>query len=355
MTRYNNISNKTIKRFESTNSSTTAATNMNPLQQQKKPVFSTNPSIDSMKKLKTQAKMAFKITAYTVLSMTAATALIWQSYHWYIEYFLSPSPSKMNYKARLLLHGAYFREQIVVDYSIAAVYLEEALRVALEEIKLNEHDDNIIQLRSRLAFDEWHAGNLFDAITQYTHVWTSLLNNKNENDQQQQQTSLMINTAKHLGDLYISIGDYDKAEEYLAWTFHTLNNDQLKQEQQASLVLKINTLCSLASLYALQRQFQLALPLFLQALQLIPDNSDKKRDNDIDEKNQWLCKKAIIQNQLSETLYGMGKKNEALGWAQSALESTSNGLATYLDAKDCRECGSVASNNLGRLLEVISI
>ncbi|CAO3626446.1 unnamed protein product [Cunninghamella echinulata] len=138
MTRYNNnINNKTIKRFESTNSSTTTTTNMNPLQQQKKPVFSTNPSINSMKKLKTQAKMAFKITAYTVLSMTAATALIWQSYHWYIEYFLSPSPSKMNYKARLLLHGAYFREQIAVDYSIAAVYLEEALRVALEEIKLN--------------------------------------------------------------------------------------------------------------------------------------------------------------------------------------------------------------------------
>ncbi|CAO3626450.1 unnamed protein product [Cunninghamella echinulata] len=167
----------------------------------------------------------------------------------------------------------------------------------------------------------------------------------------------MIKTAKHLGDLYISIGDYDKAEEYLAWTLHTLNNDQLKQQEQqlqASLVSKIDTLCSLASLYALQRQFQLALPLFLQALQLIPDSNDKNKehDNDDDEKNQWLCKKAIVQNQLSETLYGMGKKNEALGWAQSALESTSNGLATYLDAKDCRECGSVASNNLGRLLEL---
>ncbi|CAO3609333.1 unnamed protein product [Cunninghamella blakesleeana] len=348
-----NAFNKIAKCSLSTSTITNMSTHTtNPLHQtmNKPPIFSTNPSIDSMKKLKKQAKMAFKITAYTLLSMTAATTVIWQSYHWYIEYFLSPSPKKMNYKAKLLLHGAYFREQIAVDYSVAAIYMEEALKVALEEIKLNEHDDDIIQLRLRLAFDEWHAGNLFDAITQYTHVWTSLLNNNNNNNNNNlSSSSLLIQTAKNLGDLYIKIGDYDKAEEYLAWTFHTLNNENQQPSSSSLLLLKINTLCSLASLYALQRQFQLALPLFLQALQLIPNNGENEED---DEKYQWLCKKAILQNQLSETLFGMGKKNEALGWAQSALESTSNGLATYLDANDCRECGSVASNNLGKLLEL---
>ncbi|CAO3595037.1 unnamed protein product [Absidia cylindrospora] len=57
-------------------------------------------------------------------------------------------------------------------------------------------------------------------------------------------------------------------------------------------------------------------------------------------------------NQLSETLYGMGKPKESMGWAQAALSSSSDGMAKYNNAKDCRECGGVVSNNLGKLLEI---
>ncbi|KAI8341860.1 hypothetical protein BC941DRAFT_499394 [Chlamydoabsidia padenii] len=294
--------------------------------------FSTNPYTESMQKLKIQGKLAAKVTGYTLLSMTAATALIWQSYHWYIEYFLSRSPDSLNYKAKLLLHGAYFREQVVPDYGMAAVYLEQVLQVALEEQQLDEGDPDMIQLRLRLAYDEWHAGHLFDAITHYTRAWVAMTK---RSDQQQQDD--LITTAKHLGDLYTRVGDLDKAEEYLSWAFYAVT----KKTDNPPLLQKINIMCSLASLYAIQRQFHLALPLFLQALQAIPDNDES-----------WLCTKAILQNQLSETFYGMGKSNESMGWAQAALASSSDGMAKIQDAKDCRECGGVVSNNLGKLLEM---
>lgn len=293
------------------------------------PHFSTNPYTESVQKLKMQGKLAAKVTGYTLLSVTTATALIWQSYHLYIEHFLSRSPGSLNYKARLLLHGAYFREHIVPDYGMAAVYLEEVLRVALEEQHLDESHPDIVGLRLRLAYDEWHAGNLFDAITQYTRAWATL---RNSDDQ-----DTLITTAKQLGDLYTRVGDLEKAEEYLTWAFYAVTKDGDVDAHR-----KINVLCSLASLYAVQRHFHLALPLFLQALQAIPQDDDQ----------QWLCTKAILQNQLSETLYGMGKSGEAMGWAQAALASSSDGMAKYEDAKDCRECGGVVSNNLGKLLEV---
>jgi tetratricopeptide (TPR) repeat protein len=219
---------------------------------------------------------------------------------------------------------------------MAAVYLDEVLRVALEEQHLDESHPDIVGLRLRLAYDEWHAGNLFDAITQYTRAWVTMTKNGDDND-------TLITTAKQLGDLYTRVGDLEKAEEYLTWAFYAVTKDD---NDDVDTLRKINVLCSLASLYAVQRQFHLALPLFLQALQAIPKEDDDQQ--------QWLCTKAILQNQLAETFYGMGKSDEAMGWAQAALDSSSDGMAKYEDAKDCRECGGVVSNNLGKLLEVIA-
>ncbi|ORX62619.1 hypothetical protein DM01DRAFT_1403091 [Hesseltinella vesiculosa] len=318
--------------------------------------FSTNPLDASMITLKTYGRLAFKITGYTLVSVTAATALIWQSYHWYIEY-QSRSPASLNYKAKQLLHGAYFREEIARDYGMAAVYMEQVLRVALEEQKLEEDSMDIIGLRLRLAMDEWRAGNLFDAITQYTLAWKSLMEQAtNEGSDQPLVSGLQLTTAKYLGDLYLRIGDKDKAEEFLAWALHAVTSMEEKAgTSNDDRILSVGVFCSLASLYARQRQFQLALPLFLEALKRIPDDvvEESKQKDDNTSTHPWLCQKAILQNQLAETLYGMGKKEEALGWAQASLASASDGLATYAtDTQDCRECGAVAANNLGRLLEL---
>ncbi|KAI8066561.1 hypothetical protein BC940DRAFT_240195 [Gongronella butleri] len=306
-------------------------------------LFSTNPLDASMTTLKSYGGLAFKITGYTLLSVTTASALIWQSYHWYIE-SLSPSPGSLNYKARLLLHGAYFREEIAQDYGMAAVYMEQAVKVALEEQKLDEDSMDVIKLRLRWAHDEWYAGNLFDAITQYTLAWKSLLQHTTMTTNGKDAAQLQLTTAKHLGDLYLRIGDNEKAEEFLAWALHAVTDQD--ESSASSPELAVGVFCSLASLYALQQQYQLALPLFLQSLQRIPD------DDHVDPAYPWLCQKAIVQNQLAETLFGMGKADEALGWAQASLASVSDGLAKYNGAQDCRECGAVASNNLGRLLEL---
>lgn len=295
------------------------------VEQQKKPSFTTSPYNEARERMKSQAKLVGKITGYTVLSMTAAVALVWQMSHWYIEYVLESTPPELGYQARNLLHGAYVRENLAIDYEIASFYVKEALRIALEEKQLSETSDTVIQLRRRLAFNEAHAGNLLDAITEYTRSWKLLLD---KND----KSAVTTETAKSIGDLYLRIGDAEHAEEFLAWALHDLK--QKTDGSKSFLLLQTKITLTLASLYSLQRQFELSLPLLTEALETVPEDEG--------------CLKAIIQNQLSETMYGFGKVEESMGWAQAALNSSAQ------DSKnqDCLECGGLAANNLGKLLEL---
>lgn len=285
----------------------------------KEPNFSTNPYKEAMDRFKDQAKMVGKMTGYTILSMTTAIAFVWQSSHWYIEYVMHPTPSELGYQARNLLHGAYIRESIAPDFEVASFYVREALRIALEEKHLPESSPTVIDLRLRLAHDEAHAGNLLEAITEYTRAWKLMLD-------VQEHSVRLIQAAKHVGDLYLRIGDFVHAEEFLAWSLHQLPQDQP--------LLKSKITLNLASLYAMQRHFQLALPLLSQSLQSVPDEA--------------ICLKAIVQNQLSEVMYALGKTDEAMGWAQAALAS----CAQNVKDQDCLQCGGVASNNLGKMLEM---
>ncbi|KAI8379770.1 uncharacterized protein BYT42DRAFT_569979 [Radiomyces spectabilis] len=300
-----------------------------------KPEFSTNPYVESMRRLKVQAKFAGKVAGYALISLTATVTLLWQSYHLYIEYMLESTPSELGYKSRNLLHGAYFREKIAPDFAIAAVYLREVLEIALEEKKLDEASPTLIRLRLRLADDEAKAGNLLEAITEYTRSWKLLLQQSSHEERQQ----ALIQTAKHLGDLYLRIGHGEQAEEFFAYALHASSSIQQPNDDQR--FLKVTTTTSLASLYATQRNFKLALPLFTQALKELPD------ENTVSEP-KWTCLRAIIMNQLSETMYGLGKHEEAMGWAQDSLRYCNMEKTT----RDCQECGGVAANNLGRLLEL---
>ncbi|OBZ89939.1 TPR repeat-containing protein P27G11.02 [Choanephora cucurbitarum] len=286
-----------------------------------KPQFTTSPYNEATKTIKDQAKLVGKITVYTTVSVTAAVALIWQLSHWYIEYVVEPTPPELGYQARNLLHGAYVREHIAPDYGVAAFYVREALRIALEEKNLEESSEAVIQLRLRLAYNEARAGNLLDSITEYTRSWKLLLDKDDKR-------VVLAETAKHIGELYMRIQDYEHAEEFLVWAFYRL------KENQHDDFLKTKVALSLASLYAIQRNFDLALPLLSQALKAVPESE--------------ICLKAIIQNQLSEIMYGTGKVEEAMGWAQAALESSNQEPKN----QDCLECGGVASNNLGRMLEL---
>ncbi|KAI8992506.1 hypothetical protein BDB01DRAFT_903479 [Pilobolus umbonatus] len=285
--------------------------------------FMINPLEDAKSSFKAQAKLMAKITGYTLLSVTAAVGLIWQMTHLYIEHVMESTPPELGYQARNLLHGAYVREKLAPDYEVASFYVREALRIALEEKNLPENSDTVIQLRIRLAFDETRAGNLLDAITEYTRAWKLMVEKKDS-------SLLVAETAKNIGDLYIKIGEYKHAEEFLAWSLH-----QLSTTPSPPLQLKITF--SLANLYALQRNFPLALPLLSQLLKLVPEED--------------ICLRAIVQNQLSEVMYGLNKVDESLGWAQASLESCAKGISTTKQ-QDCYECGGVVSNNLGRIMEM---
>ncbi|KAI8149946.1 hypothetical protein BJV82DRAFT_662044 [Fennellomyces sp. T-0311] len=267
-----------------------------------KPAMSSNPTVAAFRIVGQQLKVTLKYTGLTAASLALATAIAWQSYHLYIENYRESTPNELSYRARNLLHGAYVREHISPDYQVAANYVRKVLNIALET--LDESSDIVIQLRLRLANDENRAGNVLEAITEYTRVW---------------KLAPSPAVAKKLGDLYMRIGELEEAEQFLTWSFQQESN--------------VTTLCSLASLYAVRRQFKLALPLLLQALKSMPEEE--------------ICLKGIVQNQLCEVMYGMGKTDEALGWAQASLESCSG-----KEDQDCRECGGVVSNNLGRLLEI---
>jgi tetratricopeptide (TPR) repeat protein len=118
--------------------------------------------------------------------------------------------------------------------------------------------------------------------------------------------------------------------------------------------LETLTTLSLANLYAVQRNFDLALPLYLQSLKA--SNHAAQEDPET-----FVCLTAIIQCQLSETLYGLHRQEEALGWAQTALETAKKGITEEdggvvsdktQSLKDCQECAGVTLNNLGKMLEV---
>ncbi|KAG2218121.1 hypothetical protein INT45_002371, partial [Circinella minor] len=283
-----------------------------------KPSMSSNPTVAAFQVVGKQLKVTLKYTGITAVSIFLATAIAWQSYHLYIEHYLESTPEELSYRARNLLHGAHVREHISPDYALAANYIRQVINTTLQENQqLSESSDIIKKLRLRLADNENRAGHVLEAISEYTRIWKL-------------EPTLFV--AKKLGDLYMRIGDQEQAEQFLTWAFQQLQEGKGGNNKDDD-ELRIKTLCSLASLYATQRQFQLALPLLLQALKAMPQD--------------WICLKGIVQNQLCEVMYGMGKMDEALGWAQASLESSSQ-----KDDQDCRECGGVVFNNLGRLLEL---
>ncbi|KAI8988167.1 hypothetical protein BDF20DRAFT_814284 [Mycotypha africana] len=290
--------------------------------------YTINPYTEAKSSIKAQAKLVGKIVGYTALSVSAALALIWQMTHWYIEYFVESTPAELGYQGRNLLHGAFIRENLAIDYQVATVYLREALHIALNEKQLDESSKTIIDLRLRLANDEAHAGNLLDSITEYTRAWKLLID-------KQEISITTIATAQHIGELYLRIGDYERAEEFLVWALHhsTINSNSSDEDSDIN-TLKSKITLVLGSLYALQKNYDLALPLLTQTLQSVPEES--------------ICLKAIVQNQLSEVLFGLGKVEDAMGWAQSALALS----ATNIEKQDCIECGGVAANNLGSILEL---
>jgi tetratricopeptide (TPR) repeat protein len=321
------------------------------------PQFTTNPYTQSVLEVSRQARQVGKAIGIFAVSTTTIVFIGWQGYHIYIEHFLHPTPPELKHKARNLLHGAYVREEVQPQLEIATLYVEEALRIALEEQKMEEDSDVALALRRRLAEDLNRAGNLLDSITEYSRFWKLLIKRLVDTGEDNNANKVfeLVEVSKKIGDLYIRIGDYSEAEESLAWAVHTLKTSKadLSTEKDFQKLETLTTL-SLANLYAVQRNFDLALPLYLQSLKASNQAAQQQPE-------AFICLTAIIQCQLSETLFGMGRKDEALGWAQTALETAKTGIsednggsaaANVELFKDCEECAGVTLNNIGKMLEV---
>jgi tetratricopeptide (TPR) repeat protein len=321
------------------------------------PRFTTNPYAQSVLEASRQARQIGKAVGIVAISTTAAVVIGWQGYHIYIEHFLHPTPPELKHKARNLLHGAYVREEVQPQLEIATLYVQEALRITLEEQKMDEDSDVALALRRRLADDHNRAGNLLDSIAEYSRFWKLMINRlvQKEEESNPEKVLELIDVSKRIGDLYVRIGDYNEAEESLAWAVHTLKSSKADLTTMKDFrKLETLTTLSLANLYAVQRNFDLALPLYLQSLKA--SNHAAQEDPET-----FVCLTAIIQCQLSETLYGLHRQEEALGWAQTALETAKKGITEEdggvvsdktQSLKDCQECAGVTLNNLGKMLEV---
>jgi tetratricopeptide (TPR) repeat protein len=321
------------------------------------PHFTTNPYTQSVLEASRQARQIGKAVGIFAASTAAVVLIGWQGYHIYIEHFLHPTPPELKHKARNLLHGAYVREEVSPRLDIATIYVQEALRIALEDQKMDEDSDVALALRRRLAEDANRAGNLLDSIAEYSRFWKLLVHRLVQNGEESDSDKVLelVDVSKRIGDLYVRIGDYNEAEESLAWAVHTLQSSKADIKSHKDY-MKIETLTalSLANLYAVQRNFDMALPLYLQSLKASTNASQQNPEG-------FVCLTAIIQCQLSETLYGLGRRDEALGWAQESLETAKQGIIEAeggsaseksKSMKDCQECAGVTINNIGKMLEV---
>ncbi|KAJ2958350.1 hypothetical protein NQZ79_g6097 [Umbelopsis isabellina] len=321
------------------------------------PHFTTNPYTQSVLEASRQARQIGKAVGIFAASTAAVVLVGWQGYHIYIEHFLHPTPPELKHKARNLLHGAYVREEVSPRLDIATIYVQEALRIALEEQKMDEDSDVALALRRRLAEDANRAGNLLDSIAEYSRFWKLLVHRLVEKGEESDSDKVLelVDVSKRIGDLYVRIGDYTEAEESLAWAVHTLQSSKADLRSHKDF-MRVETLTalSLANLYAVQHNFDMALPLYLQSLKASNNASQQNPEG-------FVCLTAIIQCQLSETLYGLGRRDEALGWAQASLETAKQGIVEAeggtaaeikKSMKDCQECAGVTINNIGKMLEL---
>ncbi|CAB4428701.1 unnamed protein product [Rhizophagus irregularis] len=319
------------------------------------------PSYPLIKRQQTAFQIAFKQAGreflrflkylfISLLSTVLIGLLSWRGYHFYIEHFLHPTPTKLSRTARDCLRGAYVRTNLSPDSHMAEIYLRQALQIVLEKDKLEINDPIVIDILQLLCDNFVWRGSLHDAIMQYKQILELLL-------QQPQNEGREIEIAKKLGDLYIRVKEYNTAEKYLVWAIGLLrgNKVELFNENDESVEFTSTSIFTnsslinkdfiaitdlLASIYAKQRKYDYALTFYLGLLKMI---QEKQKIDDFTLK----CWEAIINCHLGEIFYDIGKYDEALGWLQKGLSIAKSNSGN----KDCDECAGVILNNLGLIHE----
>ncbi|CAG8521169.1 13827_t:CDS:1 [Acaulospora morrowiae] len=325
------------------------------------PILRKDSAFDiTLRNAKSSIYVFLKYFLIGLVVITCSFYIAYRGFHFYIEHYLHPTPKVLSTKARDCLRGAYFREEMVPDSSRAEVFLMRAMEFAFEQ-GLGVDDPVIIDIWLRLAYNHIWSGKLDEAISVYRSVLEKLMKSGKE-----ENLKRSINVAKKIGDLYIRMQELDIAEKYLNWAIEMLQGDRdqlikrspnfVDEHPARSLTITnkifegsgsinkelVGCVDSLAGLYAQQKKHDLALLLYLGMLKMI-----QSRPKESQEGTHWNCWEAIIMGHLGEVFYGLGKREEALGWMQQGLNMARDGSGI----RDCDECAGMILYNLGIIYE----
>ncbi|KAF9086346.1 hypothetical protein BGX23_008947 [Mortierella sp. AD031] len=332
------------------------------------------------------------IVATSVLSLGY---FVFAGTHAYLEQYKCPSPSGVSQEVQRCLHGAWVREEISPDPDIAEVYFQKALEIARKDLetyyknqKKNgegranssderlrflevEKDQGLVEIQNQLARFYGRTGRDEQAATIWTRLWK--LSEKEDPRLGHEQSSSTLGPglrglgswfggasgerplitqkdglsyAKSAADCWMRMGEYDMAEEALAWTMSTLAStttttsadpqapSSASTSTSASRIEEIGLLSTLGALYVRQAKFEYALSLFVKALQAVQEHRAQTENNSIgagvgalgvdattvkENKDMWYCREAILTQSIGETLYGAATRSSS-----SAPSSTSS-------------------------------
>ncbi|KAG9292951.1 hypothetical protein G9A89_016313 [Geosiphon pyriformis] len=296
--------------------------------------------------------------------------------HLYIEHFYYSTPSSIPSKARDFLRAAYIFEEWYPNLENAQKILYDAFIIIQKEKELPPTDPIVLDILLRIANNAMRLGNLREANLDYKRIFDVLIYQDDEVNRKK-----AIDVAKKAAKISVKVKDFRLAEDYLIWTIETLNKElhtnknlsysgnniesqvfkrTTSQDSFINLQSKmsmdlIQCTVMLAGVYATQKQFDKALPLYLGSLKMLVERKATEKDPEKKDLSKELtdsdsfhhCGDAIIMGHLGEIFYAMGKVEEAMGWFQKGFLIAKRGSGI----RNCDECAGVILNNLGLINE----
>ncbi|KAF8944942.1 hypothetical protein BGZ47_003490 [Haplosporangium gracile] len=298
--------------------------------------------------------------------------------HAYLEQYKCPSPAGVSTEVQRCLHGAWVREDFSPDPDVAELYLQKAVELARKDLETHyanknkgkgdggkderltfleiEKDQALVEIQNRLARFYGRIGRDEQAATVWTRLWKlsekenprpststgspssglgSLFKGGTSVDRPLISQKDGIPYAKSAADCWMRMGEYEMAEEALAWTLSILASTTAPSSTSttSSRIEEIGLLSSLGALYVRQAKFEYALSLFVKALQAVQDHrasetdsvettADEKKAVLKEDKDMWYCREAILTQSIGETLYGAATRSSTSSSSTTATTTS---------------------------------
>ncbi|KAJ3128602.1 hypothetical protein HK098_004028 [Nowakowskiella sp. JEL0407] len=245
--------------------------------------------------------------------------------------------------------------------------VEHYLAAILECIKEGklETDNEVTGIMYKLGDLYDNMGLTEDAILLYTRAFEPYENPKDWFKHSGETKLRAVGVANKIADLYTKAGDLVNAQHYSEWSVKVmLDTDSSDRQAQptkpseklvpaswATLRDLGSSIEALAGVYLKQKKSNLAMVLFLRALQITEQQKESLGFfSRTSSKDQNLCRRAIISNNVAECLVDGGNVGEAMKWASKANEYASK----TIDPDICSDCRFTSLINMGTIAEMKS-